>query len=113
MNNHEYNCKQLEKQIKEKDELLRLMHIRQKWLPEKISKLEKQNAELELEVERLRNENEKLQEYVKEKIAIEHTGVNWNPYDASVPDPCKNCNQHPKNGGNGICHCTLGSQVTY
>ena len=22
--------------------------------------------------------------------------------------PCKNCSNNPKNGGSGICHCTLG-----
>ena len=26
-----------------------------------------------------------------------------------VPDPCKNCSNHPSNGGTGICHCTLAS----
>lgn len=25
-----------------------------------------------------------------------------------VPDPCKNCPNHPSNGGSGICNCTLG-----
>lgn len=26
-------------------------------------------------------------------------------------DSCKNCSNNPKNGGSGICCCTLGSQV--
>ena len=27
---------------------------------------------------------------------------------------CKNCSNNPKNGGSGICHCTLGQMhVTY
>lgn len=26
---------------------------------------------------------------------------------------CENCLNNPKNGGSGICHCTLGSQVTF
>lgn len=26
----------------------------------------------------------------------------------SIPDPCKNCGNHPSNGGSGICNCTLG-----
>lgn len=31
-----------------------------------------------------------------------------------VPDACKNCSNHPSNGGSGICFCTLGTpQVTY
>ena len=26
--------------------------------------------------------------------------------------PCRNCLNNPKNGGSGICHCTLGSNIT-
>ena len=26
----------------------------------------------------------------------------------NTPEPCKNCPTHPSNGGDGICHCTLG-----
>lgn len=26
---------------------------------------------------------------------------------------CINCSSNPKNGGDGICFCTLGQQVTY
>ena len=25
-----------------------------------------------------------------------------------IPDSCKNCPNHPSNGGSGICHCILG-----
>lgn len=25
-----------------------------------------------------------------------------------MPDPCKVCQNHPSNGGSGICFCTLG-----
>ena len=31
----------------------------------------------------------------------------------NLPSPCENCNNNPKNGGSGICHCVLGSQVIY
>lgn len=27
--------------------------------------------------------------------------------------PCDNCSNNPKNGGSGICFCTLGLQDTY
>ena len=31
-----------------------------------------------------------------------------------IPDACKNCSKHLSNGGDGICHCTLGSmKVSY
>ena len=41
------------------------------------------------------------------------TGVNF--YDLmGIPPACRNCGNHPVNGGSGICHCTLGiMQVTY
>jgi len=26
---------------------------------------------------------------------------------------CKSCSNNPANGGSGICHCTLNSNVTY
>ena len=26
----------------------------------------------------------------------------------SIPNACKNCSNHPSNGGSGICNCTLG-----
>ena len=27
--------------------------------------------------------------------------------------PCQNCSNNPKNGGSGICHCILGTQLIY
>jgi len=35
---------------------------------------------------------------------------NYNWYESNT---CKNCSNNPKNGGSGICHCILGSQITY
>lgn len=30
-----------------------------------------------------------------------------------IPPACRNCPNHPINGGSGICHCTLGMpQIT-
>ena len=29
-----------------------------------------------------------------------------------IPEACKNCSNHPSNGGSGICFCTLGSMTT-
>ena len=28
-----------------------------------------------------------------------------------IPEACKNCSNHPSNGGSGICFCTLGSRI--
>jgi len=29
----------------------------------------------------------------------------------NIPNPCRNCSNHPSNGGSGVCLCTLGSQT--
>jgi calcineurin-like phosphoesterase family protein len=40
-----------------------------------------------------------------QKNMIEHImPLDW----TYIPDPCKTCSNHPANGGNGICNCTLG-----
>lgn len=31
----------------------------------------------------------------------------------NIPNLCRNCHNHPSNGGSGICHCILGNIVTY
>ena len=33
------------------------------------------------------------------------------PMTLMTPPTCRNCSNHPSNGGSGICHCTLGSQT--
>ena len=30
-----------------------------------------------------------------------------------IVSPCDTCSNNPKNGGSGICFCTLGLQDTY
>ena len=32
--------------------------------------------------------------------------------DSYIPENCKNCSNHPSNGGSGICHCILGEIKT-
>ena len=32
----------------------------------------------------------------------------FNYGDTCTPVACAGCSNHPKNGGSGICHCTLG-----
>lgn len=74
----------------------------QKTMVEEVLKL---NVDLEGEVEELKEEDKPLKK------------AGWDPYDAShsnhVPDSCKGCDQYPSNGGNGICHCTLGNNTSY
>lgn len=37
----------------------------------------------------------------------QNTNQQWWPNDAYEYDPCKDCSNNPKNGGSGVCHCTL------
>lgn len=34
-----------------------------------------------------------------------------NKYLSEILDACKNCPNHPSNGGSGVCHCILGLPV--
>ena len=36
--------------------------------------------------------------------------VSTSPAFVDIPQACKNCPSHPSNGGDGICHCTLGTK---
>lgn len=33
--------------------------------------------------------------------------------ESSSKSPCEDCNKNPKNGGDGICHCTLGNRFSF
>lgn len=53
--------------------------------------------------------NELQAQYDYDKYMKEHpTAVDTksNMYDG-IPNCCRNCSNHPINGGSGICHCTL------
>ena len=39
--------------------------------------------------------------------------VFYNNTNNTAPGPCRNCPNHPMNGGTGICHCILGNSVRY
>ena len=64
----------------------------------------------EKEIQRLNEEVEKLKEEINRLHSIAHMPFNG---ESNIPVNCKNCKNHPSNGGSGICHCILGSQVTY
>ena len=56
--------------------------------------------------------------YVKENYDIDLAFIEENPEDTfrnllfSI-SPCENCSNNHKNGGSGICHCTLATPVIY
>ena len=55
-------------------------------------------------------EQQNIQEAI-EKIA-KPVEVKFFDYN-NEPSPCDGCSNNPKNGGSGICHCTLGQKVFY
>lgn len=56
----------------------------------------------------IREESAKMAEIIREAV------VNPSASFSYIPEACKNCSNHPSNGGSGICHCTLGTpQVKY
>ena len=50
--------------------------------------------------------NEDLADWFKEYDVINPLIIDKT--STSIPDACKNCSNHPSNGGSGICNCTLG-----
>ena len=50
-------------------------------------------------------------EYIQKMLNMDEDDLRL-PMTAHTPLACRNCSNHPNNGGNGICHCTLGIQNT-
>ena len=67
----------------------------------------------------IREESAKIGEIVRQAVKHENSYLynSWGPYDkykipvvpGEIPLPCKNCSNHPSNGGTGICYCTLAT----
>ena len=60
----------------------------------------------------IREESAKMAEIIREAVHqndIYPVTQYKIPNILPVPDPCKNCSNHPSNGGTGICFCTLGT----
>lgn len=52
-----------------------------------------------------------LQQYDPPYPDIQTAFKPWWSNDNLIPNACKNCSNHPSNGGTGICNCVLGNQV--
>jgi cell division septum initiation protein DivIVA len=64
--------------------------------------------QLQKSIEQLTEEVKDLKKQLAEK-QDKFPMISTTPYvDNSIPAPCRNCSNHPSNGGSGICHCTLG-----
>ena len=48
------------------------------------------------------------------KIDLPSIQLPTKPYfqATNIPNACRSCLNHPSNGGSGICHCVLGSEIT-
>ena len=61
---------------------------------------------------RLDNIEKKLKEQEKQNKTTPEEWLNgfnniFKQATSEIPDACKNCSNHPSNGGSGICHCTI------
>ena len=63
----------------------------------------------------MRDATQEEQQHIKECIdkISKPTGFNFYDYSETEQSPCDCCSNNPKNGGSGICHCTLGQKVFY
>ena len=50
-------------------------------------------------------------------INITEVNISWPYYETltsfNIPPACRNCPNHPSNGGSGNCSCTLGQRTFY
>ena len=69
--------------------------------------------QLQKSIEQLTEEVKDLKTQLAEK-QDKFPMISTTPYvDNNIPAPCRNCSNHPSNGGSGICHCILGIQTIY
>lgn len=45
-----------------------------------------------------------------DKNINQNINQNYKDYEQNNDDPCVHCNNNPRNGGSGICHCILGQK---
>lgn len=60
------------------------------------------------QVEDLTEEVRALKAQMNANAVPDWTPDTWNPKLAHIPEACRHCSNHPCNGGDGICNCTLG-----
>ena len=58
-------------------------------------------------LDKIHSELEVSQPEFPELPHVPYSNYNSN-VDQTIPEPCRNCSNHPSNGGSGICLCTLG-----
>jgi len=65
-------------------------------------------------IKKIHEKIDKLSEEI-EKIykIISSQNRNYDIAYIEIPSYCRNCSNHPSNGGSGICHCILGNSTIY
>lgn len=61
------------------------------------------------EIKEIKEELDKLSKEVKKLCQSSHYDISY----TEIPPYCKNCKNHPINGGSGLCNCILGNPFTY
>ena len=59
-------------------------------------------------LEQFKRENE----YLRQKLNYYERGMLPSNNLNNIPKGCRNCSNHPINGGSGICWCIIGMQTT-
>ena len=78
--------------------------------------VEELNELLEKEFERGRDSVKVKTQTISPKTPIDYSpklGDNSDICVVFTPQACKDCSNHPSNGGNGICSCILYDDVIY
>ena len=105
-----------EKNIDAECEILRAKEKQDKAIAraaEEYSALLKECDELKLKIIELENKLYVNNEYLQEEYEDFETTYEYIKNNFFNSYSCNTCSSNPKNGGSGICHCTLGTLVTY
>lgn len=68
---------------------------------------------MEISVEELNELLDKARKDALKRHNTFYTSTEYYKYSPYIPEACRNCSNHPSNGGSGICQCILGQQVIY
>ena len=68
---------------------------------------------MEITVEELNKLLEKATEDAFKRYNTFYTSTEYYKRNNYIPEACRNCSNHPSNGGSGICQCILGQTVIY
>ena len=74
---------------------------------ELLKEIKKINKRLDIIEKNFKEQEEKTRKQKQQEWLDKFGDYYGTVIEGTVPDPCKNCSNHPSNGGSGICHCTV------